>query len=145
MGPKVLRVDAEYIILDKRDALPDIFEWQNKVYHHFRDGLYFSPGISDRGLANLYGNLASDFDYESTYLKKEFNLLVYHHLLKFASLCLTPSTDLTILDYACGTGLGLVEIKKQFPDCRILGFDLSDVMVCISGEKYIFRSIPTHI
>jgi ubiquinone/menaquinone biosynthesis C-methylase UbiE len=134
MNYKILKYDKEFVILDKGFAIPITIIHNSITYHHFRDGLYFSEPITDKGMANLFECLVREFDYESNYVTKEFNYLVYQRLLEFALKYLSNKDNSSILDFGCGTGLGFEVIKNYFPNSKLMGFDLSNLMVNISEK-----------
>ena len=134
MDHMILKSDEEFLILDKRFTLPDTVVHKNSTYHHFRDGLYCSPSITDKGMSNLFECLVREFDYEKNYVTKEYNYLVYHRLLESSSKFLPNRDNLSILDFGCGTGLGYEVIKNYFPNSKIMGFDLSNLMVSVSEQ-----------
>ena len=132
MDHMILRSDKEFLILDRRFTLPDTVIHNGITYHHFREGLYFHQSTTDKGMSNLFECLAREFDYENNYVTKTYNCSIYHRLLESSSKFLSNKNNTSILDFGCGTGLGFDVIKNHFPNSKLMGFDLSDLMVNIS-------------
>jgi S-adenosylmethionine-diacylgycerolhomoserine-N-methlytransferase len=52
-------------------------------------------------------------------------------------------TKKTIFEIGCGTGFNLLRLSKNFPKARLIGFDISKIMVVRAEEK--LRNIPNKL
>ena len=52
--------------------------------------------------------------------------------------------EATILDFGCGTGLLAEKIKEAFPDVKIIGMDISMLMLEKAEKKDVYNSLHCH-
>ncbi|MGV3765579.1 MAG: class I SAM-dependent methyltransferase [Chitinophagaceae bacterium] len=56
--------------------------------------------------------------------------------LDFVGSYLTKMKPKQVLDIGCGIGWSSFEVSHKFPDCQVLGVDLSDNLIAIAGKLF---------
>jgi len=131
---EIIKQNERYIVAAMQEEMPKKIENNGNVFYHLRHGLYLIENASDNDLADVFGSL-SDI-YEDRYITPDFNNLVYSSLSDIAVKYSNETKN--ILDYGCGTGVGLKILKSKFINSNIYGFDLSKEMSLKANQKKYF-------
>lgn len=118
---------------DAGTAFPPALTVGPATYRHLRNGFYIGTHASDRDIAGLFDRLAPT--YEQGEINVGYNLAVYRQLTDRARTAASIETPERVLDFGCGTGVGLDAIVAAAPGAEVLGFDLSPKMRAIAAER----------
>ncbi|MCC7386248.1 MAG: class I SAM-dependent methyltransferase [Deltaproteobacteria bacterium] len=114
-------------------AFPPALAIGQATYRHLRNGFYIGAHASDRDIAGLFDRLAPT--YEQGEINVGYNLAVYRQLTDRARTAAAIEAPERVLDFGCGTGVGLDAIVAAAPAAEVLGFDLSPKMRAIAAER----------
>jgi predicted TPR repeat methyltransferase len=120
-----------YFLLTGSD-LPGVVDWRGVRYEHLRNGLFISEQASDVQVAELFQELAPS--YEQDHVNVEFNHAVYAALVNLATSAISLPIR-GVLDFGCGTGVGLAPLRRALPQARLLATDLSRAMVQFAAAR----------
>lgn len=129
--PSDIAEPPPYFVLTGSD-LPSVLDWRGVRYEHLRNGLFISEQASDVQVADLFQELAPT--YEQDHVNIKFNHVVYETLVNLAA-GVIPFPIRQVLDFGCGTGVGLAPLRRAFPHARLLATDLSRAMVQFAAAR----------
>lgn len=90
-----------------------------------------NPNEHGKRVSGLFDNIAAWYDFLNHFLSAGLDIYWRRRLVR----CVRPGSTRTVLDLAAGTLDVSLEIRRQYPQLRVLSLDFSRAMLCNGKGK----------